>query len=190
VGVFEGVGVRRGGLDVFEGVVVGPTPLPPPPPPVEVAVAVGVEVGDLVAVDVGEAVGEGVFVGDVVTDGVGVGVEVGPPPTTQPGRVIVFVSRVTAPLRASTRPDTLALVWTLIEVRARMLPTKFVPVPRVAELPTCQNTLQAWAPLMSATVLFDAVINVEPAWKTNTASGSPCALRVTVPVSAMPAASL
>jgi hypothetical protein len=36
--------------------------------------------------------------------------------------------------------------------------------------------------LISATVLFGAVINVEPAWKMNTAAGSPCASSVTVPV--------
>jgi hypothetical protein len=39
-------------------------------------------------------------------------------------------------------------VVTVIDCRARMLPRKMEPVPSVAELPTCQNTLQAWAPLM------------------------------------------
>jgi len=68
------------------------------------------------------------------------------------------------------------------EVNARRLPTKVVFVPRVAELPTCQNTLQDCAPLMRFTVLFDAVISVEPTWKMNTALGSFRPSRVTVPV--------
>ena len=67
-------------------------------------------------------------------------------------------------------------------VSAITVPTKLVPVPRVAELPTCQYTLQAWAPPMSATVLLLAVIRVEPAWKMKTAAGSPWASRVTVPL--------
>ena len=43
---------------------------------------------------------------------------------------------------------------------------------------------------MSATVLLEAVISVEPAWNTNTAFGSPWASRVTVPVSAIALAAL
>ena len=61
----------------------------------------------------------------------------------QVGTVMVLESRVTSPLRASTRPSTVVLVSTTAEVSAKMLPTNVVPVPRVAELPTCQNTLQA-----------------------------------------------
>jgi hypothetical protein len=38
---------------------------------------------------------------------------------------------------------------------------------------------------MRLTVLLDAVINVDPAWKMKTALGSPCASRVTVPVRPM-----
>ena len=53
----------------------------------------------------------------------------------------------------------------------------------MAELPTCQNTLQGCAPLTSFTWLADAVISVEPAWKTKTALGSPWASSVSVPVS-------
>jgi hypothetical protein len=85
-------------------------------------------------------------------------------------------------LRASTRPFTVVPVCTEIDVNAMIVPTKVVLVPKVAELPTCQNTLHGDAPLMRATVLFDAVINVDPAWKIHTALGSPCASRVTVPV--------
>ena len=118
-----------------------------------------------------------------VTVGVRRGDEVGP--AAQVGAVIVLVSRETWPLRASIRPCTVAPVWRLIEVSARTDPTNVVAVPRVAELPTCQKTWHAWAPPTSATVLLLAVISVEPAWKTKTASGSPPASRVTVPVSAI-----
>ncbi|HYO31899.1 MAG TPA: hypothetical protein VES21_03545, partial [Nocardioidaceae bacterium] len=52
----------------------------------------------------------------------------------------------------------------------------------MAELPTCQKTLQADAPLTSDTVLPGLVINEDPAWKMNTAFGSPCASKVRVPV--------
>ncbi len=63
------------------------------------------------------------------------------------------------------------------------MPTKVVSVPSVAELPTCQNTLQAWAPLISATVLFEAVMRVLADWKMNTELGSFWPSSVTVPVS-------
>ena len=56
-------------------------------------------------------------------------------------------------------------------------------VPSVAELPICQKTLQGEAPLMSATVLADAVVSVDPAWNTQTAFGLPSAFNVSVPVS-------
>ena len=52
----------------------------------------------------------------------------------------------------------------------------------VAELPTCQKTLQGCAPLTRLTTLDGAVIRVEPIWKMKTAFGSPWASRVTVPV--------
>ena len=57
----------------------------------------------------------------------------------QVARLIVFVSIVTEPFRASARPSmTVAPVVSVMEVSARMLPLKAVVVPRVAELPTCQ----------------------------------------------------
>lgn len=103
---------------------------------------------------------------------------------------MTLVSRLTCPLRARTRPATVVVVCTEIEVNAIMVPTNVVFVPNVAELPTCQNTLQAVAPPVSATVLLEAVINVDPAWKMNTALGSPCALSVTVPVKLIAALAL
>ena len=70
-----------------------------------------------------------------------------------------------------------------MEVSARMLPVKAVDVPIVAELPTFQKTLQDWAPPVSSTRLPEPVVRLDPAWKTNTASGSPPALRVRSPLS-------
>jgi hypothetical protein len=98
------------------------------------------------------------------------------------GRVIVSSMRVTAPFRAKTLPVTVTFDVKVIDVKARMLPTKVLVEPKVAELPTFQKTLQAWAPPISTTVLVEAVIRLEPAWKTNTELGSPLPLRVRVPV--------
>jgi hypothetical protein len=72
--------------------------------------------------------------------------------------VMVLASIVTAPLRASAWPLIVAPVVRVIDARARMLPTKVVLVPRVAELPTCQITLRAVAPLVRSTLLADAVV--------------------------------
>ena len=44
-------------------------------------------------------------------------------------------------------------VVTVIEARARIVPRNVVFVPSVAELPTCQKTLHAVAPLIRFTVL-------------------------------------
>ena len=96
----------------------------------------------------------------------------------------VFESSVTAPLRASALPDNLALVSRVMLVRAITVPMKFVPVPRVAELPTCQKTSHRCAPLMSATVESLAVVMVLPMRKIKTESGLPSAFRVSVPVMA------
>ena len=76
----------------------------------------------------------------------------------------------------------MAFVLAVIDVRARIVPTNVEPTPSVAELPTCQKTLQGWPPLMTITLLLAAVMSVEPAWKMKTASGSPWASSVSVPV--------
>ena len=82
--------------------------------------------------------------------------------SSQSGVVKVVLSRVTAPLRASARPSTVVPVPVLIDVSARIVPTKVVPVPRVAELPTYQNTWQLWAPLTREIALPEAVVSAEP----------------------------
>ena len=62
-----------------------------------------------------------------------------------------------------------------------IVPTKLVPVPSVAEEPTCQKTLHACAPFTSETLVPEPVISVEPIWKMKTALGLPWALSVTLP---------
>ena len=74
-------------------------------------------------------------------------------------------------------------VVTVTDSCAMIVPTKALSVPSVAELPICQNTLHAFAPLVRETVLLEAVVSVDPIWNTQTASGSSCASRVSVPVS-------
>ena len=76
--------------------------------------------------------------------------------------VIVLVSRFTAPVCASSLPWIVAAVLAVIVAKAMTVPTKRVPVPSVAEEPTCQNTLHACAPLTSWTVVLEPVISVEP----------------------------
>src|SRR5688572_27567136 len=102
----------------------------------------------------------------------------------QAAALTLLASKVTAPLRASSRPSTLALVLAVIEARAMTVPAKVEPTPSVDELPTCQKTLQAWAPLMRLTRLSVAVMRVEAAWKMKTASSTCLASSVNVPVMA------
>jgi len=76
-------------------------------------------------------------------------------------------------------------LFAVIDVNAMIVPTNWVLVSSVAELATCQKTLQLCAPLRREIVLFGAVIRVEPIWKMKTASGSPSASSVRVPVTPM-----
>ena len=80
--------------------------------------------------------------GVAVPVGVAVGVGVAVPAAAHVDRVIVFVSKVTAPFRANARPSIVAPVVTVIEVKAMIVPLNAEPVPIVAELPSCQKTLQ------------------------------------------------
>jgi len=94
----------------------------------------------------------------------------------------VFESSVTAPVSASKLPDDFALVSRVMLAWAITEPMRSVPVPRVAELPTRQKTLQRCAPLISTTDASLAVMSVLLTLKIKTASGLPLALRVSVPV--------
>ena len=73
-----------------------------------------------------------------------------------------FVSIVTAPFRAKALPVMNAVVVNEMLVSARMFPANAVLVPNVAELPTCQNTLQAEPPLITMTDESEAVVSVLP----------------------------
>src|SRR6185295_10454201 len=75
-----------------------------------------------------------------------------------------------------------APVCNVMLVSARIFPRKVVAVPNVAELPTRQNTLHAWPPLIKETVEPDPVMSVLAVWKTQTAFASPCASSVSEPV--------
>jgi|GEM_PF-6535639 len=78
-------------------------------------------------------------------------------------RETTLESSVTAPLRASTRPSTFALVVSVTEVNAIIFPLNVEFVPSVAELLTSQNTLHACAPFARTTLLALAVMRVEAA---------------------------
>jgi hypothetical protein len=135
-----------------------------------VALAVGLDddaAPDGVVLALGVAVG--VALGVAVGVPLGVAVGVGEAAAAHVDLVTVFESNVIAPLRARRRPAAEVPVSAVTEVRARMVPTKTEFVPSVAELPTCQNTLHAWAPLISATRLPEAVMSVLAAWKMKTA---------------------
>src|SRR4029078_8497807 len=97
--------------------------------------------------------------------------------------LILFVSRVTAPLRASARPTRLAPVVMVMLVSARMLPTSEVEVPTVADEPTCQNTLHGDPLPLMITDELEAVVSVLPILKIHIAAALPWPFSVRVPVS-------
>ena len=180
-GVAVGVGVCPTGVGVCPtGVAVGvgvcPTGVAVG---VGVAAAVGVAVAVAVSVGAAVAVGDGVTVAEAVGEAVGEAVAVG---AAQPEKPTWFVSIVTAPFRARALPDTLAPVVRAMLVRARILPTNTVPVPMVAELPTCQNTLQPVLPLVTRTDELLAVMSVLTIWNTKTALPLPWPFNVNSPV--------
>jgi len=85
---------------------------------------------------------------------------------------------VTWPVRASALPCRVAPVFNVIDAWAIMVPTKIEFVPRVAELPTCQNTLLGETPPVRTTCVVDRVVNVEPIWKTKTELEFPVRVRI------------
>jgi hypothetical protein len=142
----------------------------------DVAVKVGVGDGPEVAVNVGVGEGPDVAVNVGVGDGPNVAVKVGVGEGPRPHAALetLLLSIVTAPFRARALPgEMLAAVVSVMLVRARMFPANAVPVPSVAELPTCQNTLQLDPMLLMTTLALLAVVSVLPIWKTKTAAGLP-----------------
>ena len=92
-----------------------------------------------------------------------------------------MVSKVTAATRANALPSSDAPVSIDMAWSARMIPLKTEVVPRVAELPTCQNTLNAWAPPLKMTCRPEVTVSVDAIWKMKTAFASPRASRVRSP---------
>src|ERR1035437_3839844 len=86
---------------------------------------------------------------------------------------MVFALSVTPPVWARTRPCTVALLRSEIDVNAIIDPLKFVVEPSVADEPTCQKTVHGVTPPVNTTELADAVISVETAWKMNTEPTGP-----------------
>lgn len=59
--------------------------------------------------------------------------------------------KVTAAPTDNALPSSRAPDWSVIAADANMSPLKTAFVPNVAALPTCQKTLQAFAPLIKST---------------------------------------
>jgi hypothetical protein len=104
--------------------------------------------------------------GAAPVDGVDTVVEAAQTPV---GGLMMLVSSVRAPFLARARPPLappptpmVALVVRVMLVRAIRFPWNDVAVPRVAELVTCQNTLQELALLMSTTREALAVVSADP----------------------------
>ena len=72
----------------------------------------------------------------------------------------------------STRPNTVTFAPTVVDAYAMIVPTKVDLAPNVAELPTCQKTLQAWAPFVRTIWLSAPVFRADPTWMRKTAPGS------------------
>src|SRR5579863_6247088 len=111
-----------------------------------------------------------------------------PTRTHCPGQLQPFILSlisVTAPVLARSLPVSVTPVGpgllSEIDVVARMFPSKVGPF-RVAELPTCQKTLQGLPMLVMTTVLRGFVVNDDAIWKIQTAFGLPCPSRVRTPV--------
>jgi hypothetical protein len=59
---------------------------------------------------------------------------------------MVFPAIITAPVRAMALPSKVAPVSKVMDCIAISVPLKTAVVPKVAELPTCQKILAAFAP--------------------------------------------
>jgi hypothetical protein len=84
---------------------------------------------------------------------------------------------VTAPFLASARPVRVPPLSVML-ANAIIFPAKLLPVCMVAEVPTCQNTLQGNAPPAKATMAPVAVVRVLPIWKIHTSVELPVSVRV------------
>jgi len=96
--------------------------------------------------------------------------------------VTVSSSKVTAPVSAQALPFSVALVFSVMDAEAMMVPEKLVPLPSVAELPTTQRTSSAFEPGLKTTLLFAAVMRVDVASKIQTGFATPLGSSVRVPM--------
>src|SRR5580698_2644286 len=121
---------------------------------------------------VGLMLGLMLMLGLIVGLMLGLGLMVGLVSVHPVGALIASSIRLTPPVLASTRPLMVAAESTEIDAEARMLPTNSDPLSIVAELPTCQKTSQAEAPLMSTkrVASTEPTVSAEGTWKTNTGS--------------------
>lgn len=62
-----------------------------------------------------------------------------------------------------------------------MVPLNKLPVPSVADDPTCQKTLQANAPLRSTTLEPDPITRLLLSWKFHLSDADPVPVRIKVP---------
>jgi len=102
------------------------------------------------------------------------------------GRAMTLVSNVTPPVRAKSRPLTVAPVLAATEVSTISVPTNVDPALMTAELATCQKTLHLVAPPVSNTQLPVPVINVLLAGKMKTSFALPFRVKVSPRESAPP----
>lgn len=97
------------------------------------------------------------------------------------GMTTELAAIVTAPIRASARPFSVAPVFSVMDWSARIEPMKLDVVPIVAELPTCQKMFEALAPPLRITLRPEVVVSVEAIWKMKTAFALPRASSVRSP---------
>lgn len=94
---------------------------------------------------------------------------------------MVFPAIVTAPFLDNALPLSLAPVLNEMDSFTMMVPLKTEVVPKVAELPTCQKILEAFAPPARITFRPEVTVSDEATWITKTAFGLFFASKVTSP---------
>jgi hypothetical protein len=135
---------------------------------VVLAVVVVVVVGAVVVVVAGRVV----VVGAAVVVVVGGTARLHPPTVSLP-------AMVTAPVPAMALPTTLVVVPRLMLAPEKMLPLKVLAAPSVAELLTCQYTLQGFAAPPITTCEAPAVVSVSRViWNTQTSVAEPVSVSV------------
>ena len=89
---------------------------------------------------------------------------------------------VTVAPSANNPPFDTAAVSSVTEAAASMFPSKSLPAPRAAEVPTCQKTLQASPPPVITILEPAAVTRDVPIWKYQASVEDPVPAKVKIPV--------